>query len=84
MTADAARRTVLSSSGMSSPLPSGGPDVRHFRRVMRQLQLVQLDSVNVSARTHYWVFFARLGHYDRDRLDRWLWQSGEHFEYWAH
>jgi hypothetical protein len=51
---------------------------------MRHLQLVQLDSVNVSARTHYWVFFARLGHFDRDRLDRWLWRSGEHFEYWAH
>ncbi len=51
---------------------------------MRQLQLVQLDSVNVSARTHYWVFYARLGAYDRNRLDRWLWQSGEHFEYWAH
>lgn len=84
MTADAARRAALASSGMSSPTPIGSPDARHFRRVMRQLQLVQLDSVNVSARTHYWVFFARLGDYDRDRLDRWLWQSGEHFEYWAH
>lgn len=84
MTADAARRMVLASSGMSSSTPSGPPDARHFRSVMRQLQLVQLDSVNVSARTHYWVFFARLGHYDRDRLDQWLWQSGEHFEYWAH
>ena len=69
---------------MSAPVPSGRPDVRHFRRVMRQLQLVQLDSVNVSARTHYWVFFARVGHYDRDQLDEWLWRSGEHFEYWAH
>jgi uncharacterized protein YcaQ len=51
---------------------------------MRQLGLIQLDSVNVSARTHYWVFFARLGSYERERLDRWLWRSGEHFEYWAH
>ncbi len=69
---------------MGSASPTGPPDARHFRSVMRRLQLVQLDSVNVSARTHYWVFFARLGSYDRERLDRWLWQSGEHFEYWAH
>lgn len=84
MSGDAARRLILSSSGMADGTPPGEPDVRHFRRVMRRLDLVQLDSVNVSARTHYWVFFARLGAYDRDRLDDWLWRSGEHFEYWAH
>jgi uncharacterized protein YcaQ len=84
MSADAARRLVLASAGLANLDPVGTPDVRHFRRVMKRLQLVQLDSVNVSARTHYWVFFSRLGPYDRDRLDRWLWRSGEHFEYWAH
>lgn len=51
---------------------------------MRDLDLIQLDSVNVSARTHYWVFFARLGPYSQSSLDDWLWRSGEHFEYWAH
>lgn len=51
---------------------------------MRDLELIQLDSVNVSARSHYWVFYARLGPYSQDRLDDWLWRSGEHFEYWAH
>jgi uncharacterized protein YcaQ len=84
MSADAARRLVLASSGFAAGRSSAQPDVRHFRRVMRQLELIQLDSVNVSARTHYWVFFARLGDYDRDKLDHWLWRSGEHFEYWAH
>jgi len=29
-------------------------------------------------------FFSRLGAYDRAALDRWLWQSGEMFEYWGH
>ncbi len=29
-------------------------------------------------------FFSRLGPYDRDALDRWLWRSGELFEYWGH
>jgi hypothetical protein len=40
--------------------------------------------VNVFSRTHYMPFFARLGSYDRDVLDRWLWGSGELFEYWGH
>ncbi len=84
MSADAARRLVLASSGLATGHPPTEPDARHFRRVMRQLELVQLDSVNVSARSHYWIFFARLGGYDRARLDEWLWRSGEHFEYWAH
>jgi uncharacterized protein YcaQ len=29
-------------------------------------------------------FFSRIGSYDRDALDDWLWQSGEMFEYWGH
>ena len=45
---------------------------------------MQLDSVNVIARAHYLPFFSRLGPYDREALDRWLWQSGELFEYWVH
>ena len=84
MTADAARRMAVWGAGLAEGRPSGRVDVRHFRRVMRSLDLVQLDSVNVSARTHYWVFFSRLGQHSMDALDDWLWRSGEHFEYWAH
>ena len=51
---------------------------------MRQIGLVQLDSVNVCVRTHYMPFYSRLGAYDRAQLDRWLNESGENFEYWAH
>lgn len=51
---------------------------------MRRVGLVQLDSVNVFARAHYMPFFTRLGPYDRQALDRWLWRSGEVFEYWGH
>jgi uncharacterized protein YcaQ len=29
-------------------------------------------------------FSSRLGPYERHNLDRWLWGSGETFEYWAH
>jgi hypothetical protein len=51
---------------------------------MDTVGLVQLDSVNVCVRTHYMPFYSRLGPYDRTALDRWLNESGENFEYWAH
>lgn len=81
---DAARRIALGAQGFGRPQPAGRVDVRHFRRTMDGLGLVQLDSVNVCVRTHYMPFYSRLGPYDRNRLDRWLNDSGENIEYWAH
>jgi uncharacterized protein len=79
-----ARRVALAAQGFTDPRPTGRIDRRHFRRVLDRLATVQLDSVNVLARSHELVFFARLGAYDRDALTRWLWQSREVFEYWGH
>lgn len=81
---DAARRIALGAQGFGDPEPTGRVDVRHFRRVMKRIGLVQLDSVNVCVRTHYMPFYARLGPYDQSALDAWLNTSGEHIEYWAH
>lgn len=81
---DAARRISLAAQGFNGGRPSGRIDVRHFRRVMDTIGLVQLDSVNVCIRTHYMPFYSRLGPYDRVALDRWLNESHENFEYWAH
>ncbi|MEX1005856.1 MAG: crosslink repair DNA glycosylase YcaQ family protein [Acidimicrobiia bacterium] len=81
---DRARRLALSAQGFADRPPASDPDVRHFRRVLSRVGVVQLDSVNVIARAHYLPFFSRLGPYDRDALDRWLWRSGELFEYWVH
>lgn len=79
-----ARRLALGAQGFADATPKIAPDVRHFRRVLSRVGVVQLDSVNVISRAHYMPFFSRLGPYDRDSLDRWLWQSGEVFEYWVH
>ncbi len=81
---DQARRFALAAQGFTRPRPSGRVDVRHFRRVVDHVGLIQLDSVNVFSRAHFMPFFSRLGIYDRDALDKWLWQSGELFEYWGH
>ncbi|HEX5367753.1 MAG TPA: crosslink repair DNA glycosylase YcaQ family protein [Acidimicrobiales bacterium] len=79
-----ARRVALSAQGLTRPRPAGRVGARHFRGVLDRLGTVQLDSVNVLARSHELVFFSRLGSYDRAALARWLWGSHEVFEYWGH
>jgi len=82
--AGAARRIALAAQGFCDPAPVGRIDVRHFRRVLGRLGLLQLDSVQAVCRSHYLPVYSRLGVYDRDRLDDWLWRSGEMFETWSH
>jgi uncharacterized protein YcaQ len=84
LTRDQARRLALAAQGFTDSRPGGRVDVRHFRRVVDRLGVIQLDSVNVFSRAHFMPFFSRLGPFDRDSLDRWLWRSGEMFEYWGH
>ncbi len=81
---ETARRIALGAQGFNDAKPAGRVDVRHFRRAMGRMRVVQLDSVNVCVRSHYMPFYSRLGGYDRDALDRWLNDSGENYEYWAH
>ena len=79
-----AKRIAVAAQGLHRPRPKGKVDRRHFRRVFGDTGLVQLDSVQAVCRSHYLVFFSRLGKYDRLKLDDWIWQSGEIFESWAH
>lgn len=81
---DRARRVSLGAQGFNDTPPRSRVDVRHFRRVVNRVGVIQLDSVNVFSRAHYLPFFSRLGPYDRDALDRWLWGSREMIEYWVH
>ncbi len=79
-----ARRIALGAQGFARCRPAGVVSSRQFRRAMEQMTILQLDSVNVLCRSHYLPMMARLGPYDRARLDAYLYRSGEHFEYLSH
>ena len=83
LTRSQARRAAIAAAGLARPRPARA-DVRHFRRVVRDLDVVQLDSVNVLARAHELLFFARIGAHDVEALRRWLWTSREMLEGWVH
>lgn len=86
LTADRARRIALTAMGFarSRPDPTTRRDVRHLRRVLDTVDIVQLDSVNVLARAHELPFWSRIGPHDRAARDAWLWRSRETFEGWVH
>ncbi|NNF87475.1 MAG: winged helix-turn-helix domain-containing protein [Acidimicrobiia bacterium] len=83
LTLPQARRIALAAQGFAESRPTGRIDVRHFRRVIDRINLLQLDSVNVAVRAHYMPPFSRLGPYDRSALDAWI-NGPEMFEYLGH
>lgn len=79
-----ARRIALAAQGFDRERPAGRPDVRHFRRVIDSLGLLQLDYVNVLMPAQFLVLWSRLGAYERERLERFVYDKGEYTEQWAH
>ena len=95
LSAREARRLALAAQGFGRPRPSGRVDTRHLRRVVDDVGLLQLDSVNVFCRSHYMPLFSRLGAYPRETLDRLAWHENpggtsrragprDLIEYWGH
>ncbi len=84
LTAAQARRLALAAQGFDrAHLPAVG--TRQLTAAIDRLQVLQLDSVNVFARSHYLPLFARLGSYDPADLDAVIFaRRGRYTEYWAH
>ena len=84
LSAAEARRIALAAQGFHHQRPGCAPDARHFRRALRALQVLQLDFVNVLVPAHYLILWSRLGAYDRQRFDRFVYGRGDYTEQWAH
>ncbi|MEJ6489203.1 crosslink repair DNA glycosylase YcaQ family protein [Leucobacter sp. USCH14] len=82
VSASEARRIGLAAQGFANAARSRRR--RPFDPALSALHVLQIDSVNVFARSHYLPVFSRHGDYDTTALDRHLWRSGEFTEYWAH
>ncbi len=84
LSAAGARRIALAAQGFGTEHPQPASRRRLSTEISR-LGLLQLDSVNVFERSHYLPLFARVGAYDKARLDGLVFARGSDFvEYWAH
>ncbi len=79
-----ARRISLHAQGFGDPPKKGSVTSKDFKRVMSKMNVIQLDSVQAVCRSHYLPMYSRLGLYEREDLDHWLWHSGKTFETWSH
>ncbi len=84
LSAQEARRVALAAQGFNRSRPRGPVDIRHLRRTIHRLGLLQIDYVNVLVPAHYQVLFSRLGVYQRPLLDELVYSRREFTEQWAH
>ena len=79
-----ARRIALAAQGFARPRPAQ-PGLRQITATLHRMRVLQIDSVNVFARSHYLPLFARLGTYDTTLLDRLAFDRRPRWvESWAH
>lgn len=79
-----ARRIALAAQGFGRPRPSSA-GTRQLNSAIARMGTLQIDSVNVFARSHYMPLFSRVGAYDTAALDRLLFaRRAPYVEYWAH
>ena len=79
-----AKRISLAAQGFRSR-PQTAPGKTRLVQQIKDLGVVQIDSVNVVSRTHYLPLFSRLGAYRRGDLEDLAWgKTPATFEYWGH
>jgi uncharacterized protein YcaQ len=78
-----ARRVALAAQGLGAPKPARVTK-RHLLATIQRLGLLQIDSVNVLVRAHYFPPFSRIGPYPTEWLDDLAYRKRRLFEYWGH
>ena len=81
---DQARRVVLAAQGLAAPARAGRAGPATLRATLERLGAIQIDSINVVARSHELVLAARAGPHDRAAFDRVVYRRRAGFEYWGH
>ena len=77
-----ARRLAISAQQLHNPPRK--PDKENMLALIRQLGCLQIDPLNVVARTPLLVLWSRLGNYAMADFEALLWEDRQLFEYWAH
>jgi uncharacterized protein YcaQ len=81
---DQARRIALAAQGLASPARAATAGPATLRAALVRLGAIQIDSINVVARSHELVLAARAGPHDRAAFDRLVYRRRAGLEYWAH
>jgi uncharacterized protein YcaQ len=79
---DAVRGLMIAAQGLQQR-PSSPATKADVRQMIRQMQVLQIDTIHVVARSPYLVLWSRLGDYPQHWLDELL-AEGALFEYWSH
>lgn len=77
-----ARNLMLTAQGLAQP-PDRPADKEDVLALIRRMGYLQIDTINVVARSPYLVLWSRLGDYTCEWLDELL-EEGDIFEYWSH
>src|ERR671933_219398 len=78
----AARALLLAAQGLDAP-PERPATKEDVLESIREMGVLQIDSIAVVARSPYLVLWSRLGAYEPRWLDELL-AEGALFEYWSH
>ena len=79
---DAVRGLMIAAQGLHDR-PQPRATKKAVRSIIRQMHILQIDTINVIARSPYLVLWSRLGDYNPRWLEELL-EEGALFEYWSH
>ena len=79
---DAVRRLQIEKQGIGEP--PKGVTKRRIEETIGRLGCVQIDTINVVERAHYFTIWTRLGQYRKDDLHTLAYEDRRVFEGWGH